>query len=455
MVHVKITDKMCQELKNHLHCGDGLEALAFGICGRLNFNNNDWLLVHKIFLIPYEKCNRKIDSVSWKTEDVEHLLEEAYKEGFGIIKFHSHFVKDSDFSSLDDNSDKAFFDAVYGWTDTELPHASVIMYPDGSLRGRTITSTLNFEPIPRITVIGESIKQYFNNTSFEETPESFKRNEQTFGSKTTKLLKNLKVAVVGCSGTGSPTIEQLVRLGVGKLVLVDPDLVEEKNLNRIIGTKSKDAELKRRKVDVLKKYIDEIGLGTEVISYPVLIQESREALSELASCDILFGCVDSVEGRYYLNLLSLYYLIPLIDVGVKLIADGKGGIDSINGNVHYVFPGSKTLLERGVFTDQQLASESLKRISPVEHKKREAYFENIIVESPAVISINMVYAALGVNEMLCRIHPFRYKNNSNYSNTSINLTDWDINSFSTGTSESKFDNKNIGIGDKEPNLIIY
>ena len=55
------------------------------------------------------------------------------------------------------------------------------------------------------------------------------------GQKTPKL-QNLSVAVVGCSGTGSPVIEQLARLGVGRLLLVDPDVVKVKNLNRILNT---------------------------------------------------------------------------------------------------------------------------------------------------------------------------------------------------------------------------
>ena len=59
------------------------------------------------------------------------------------------------------------------------------------------------------------------------------RHAQAFGTGTTALLRNLSVAIVGCSGTGSIVAEQLARLGAGRLVLVDPDRVEEKNLNRI------------------------------------------------------------------------------------------------------------------------------------------------------------------------------------------------------------------------------
>ena len=57
-------------------------------------------------------------------------------------------------------------------------------------------------------------------------PSFAQRHAQLFGSGTTRRLRELAVAVVGCSGTGSPVIEQLARLGVGRLVLVDPDRVE-------------------------------------------------------------------------------------------------------------------------------------------------------------------------------------------------------------------------------------
>ena len=454
MVHFKITDKMCQELKNHLHCGDGLEALAFIVCGRLNHDDDNYLLAHEVFLMPYEKCERDVNYVSWKTEHIEHLLEKVEKD-FAIVKIHSHFVANSDFSELDDVSDKSFFEAVYGWSNTDLPHASIVMYPDGSMKGRVIGRNLEFIDLPRISVIGNTLKEYRRNVQIGETNEAFLRNQQAFGHGTTELLKGLKVGVVGCSGTGSPVIEQLARLGVGTLVLIDSDSVESKNLNRILGSTCTDADLKSLKVDVLKEHIQMIGLGTTVITHPVLLQESRAAIDSLASCDFVFGCVDSVEGRHYLNLISTYYLVPLIDIGVKLVADGHGGIDSINGNIHYVSPGSETLLERKVFTSEQLAAESMKRISPSEYEKRKAYFDNIEVESPAVISINMACASFGVNEMLARIHPFRYKDNRSFSQTSINFSDWDINTWPEEQSNSKSVINNIGIGNIEPELIIY
>lgn len=455
MMHIKITEMMHQELKNHLHCGDGLEALAFALCGRLSHKGENFLFVHKLFLIPYKKCKRSNDFVSWSTIDVENVLEEAYSKGFGIIKFHSHFEDNSDFSILDNNSDKSFFDSVYGWMDNELPHASVVMYTDGSMKGRIIKQDLSFCPVDKISLIGENITMFSKFEGNTNIHKAFKRNSQTFGIKTVNTLKEMKIGVVGCSGTGSPLIEMLYRLGVGKLVIIDPDVMGVENLNRIISSKASDAANCKLKVEVIKEHIESVNIGTEVITFSCLLQESQNAINECASCDFIFGCMDSVEGRHYLNLISTNYLVPITDIGVKLVADGEGGIDSIIGNIHYVYSGSKTLLERGVYSIEQLSAESLKRISKEEYGNRQVYFENADVESPAVISVNSMCSSTAINDMLARIHPYRYENNSKFSFTVINLTNWDLNSYFVGETSDKLHLENIGIGSLGSNLKLY
>ena len=95
-------------------------------------------------------------------------------------------------------------------------------------------------------------------------------------------------AVIGCSGTGSPVVEQLARLGVGRLVLVDPDCVEEKNLNRILNATREDAYLRRPKVEVMARAIARMGFGTEVEIIPENLASPR-AVRAVAECDIVFG----------------------------------------------------------------------------------------------------------------------------------------------------------------------
>ncbi len=208
-MHIKITEKMHQELKSHLHCGDGLEAIAFALCGRHSFEGKEFLLVHKVLPIEYDRCIREVDLVSWKTIDLEPFLEQAAKNDFGIVKFHSHFLQDSDFSELDDKSDVSVFDTVYSWINSNNQHASVVMYPDGSMKGRVVTPSLTFEDVGKISVVGNDVTNYCS--SKFQIEQSFVRNAQAFGEKTVQHLSSMKIGVVGCSGTGSPVIEQLYR----------------------------------------------------------------------------------------------------------------------------------------------------------------------------------------------------------------------------------------------------
>lgn len=180
-------------------------------------------------------------------------------------------------------------------------------------------------------------------------PEFARRHVQAFGRGTTSLLRKLSVAVVGCSGTGSPVIEQLARLGFGRLVVVDPDRVEEKNLNRILNATIGDARAGRFKVEVAERSVRQIGLGTEVISIARSLFDQQAVLA-VAECDVVFGCMDSVDGRHLLNRLSVFYNLPYFDVGVKLEADGFGGVNQICGTVHYLQPDRSSLLSRGVYT---------------------------------------------------------------------------------------------------------
>jgi hypothetical protein len=141
--------------------------------------------------------------------------------------------------------------------------------------------------------------------------------------------------VIGASGTGSIVLEQLARNCVGELVLVDPDHLERKNLNRILNARGCDVDVGRSKVDRAREAILAMELDTAVFPLEKDIGE-REAIFALSECDILFGCVDSVDGRHVLNKIATHFLIPLVDLGVRIDADGKGGVDQVCGAIHTV-----------------------------------------------------------------------------------------------------------------------
>jgi hypothetical protein len=170
------------------------------------------------------------------------------------------------FSGRDDRSDSNFFTSVNNLLEDDLPHASAVILPGlGRIFARAVMPDGKFIPVGVVSVVGDDLDFWFADNGDFALPEFVRRHAQAFGSGTVQLLRRLRIAVIGCSGTGSPVIEQLVRLGIGRLVLVDMDRVEWKNRNRIYLTTAADANLARYKVEVLAEPIGRIGLATQVI----------------------------------------------------------------------------------------------------------------------------------------------------------------------------------------------
>ncbi len=454
MIHLKMTEQQHSSLKNHLFPGDSLEAVSLASCGRFCHEDREFFFVHEIFHIDHSLCKRKEDFVSWPTGVADEFLEKSTEKGLAIVKLHSHPGYYRKFSHIDDESDTAFFDDVYGWANDEKRHASVVMLPNGELFGRVIQPDLSFEPISRFNIVGNNLMIY--GEGFRNADEDVSiRDIQAFGEGTVSVLSNLQVAVIGCSGTGSAVIEQLYRLKVKRLVLVDHDKVESKNLNRIYGSTKSDAENGEKKVLALKRHLDNIGLDVEVVVFDRNLYDSPDALKEVICSDLVLGCVDKVDAKQLINHISTFYLIPYIDVGVKLVSDGEGGIDEITGAINYVYPSGSSLLSRNAYSMKMLEADAEQRVNPEYYKERrkEGYMVDVDNPSPAVISVNSVMASYGVNEFLARIHPFRYSDNSRYDTTVISLTEWDM--FHTHEkSEDKYLNKFIGSGNTKPLLGI-
>lgn len=419
---LRMTEAHHQALQSHLFPGDGNEAVALLLCGRRQGTERHIFTVRKVITIPYDTCDRRPTRITWPTHFVDSLLQEAYGKELAIVKVHNHGFDYRRFSATDDESDRVLFAAVSSLLEDELPHASAIMLPDGEVFGRVLGEDGDVVgPIESIMMVGDEIR-IWSEVRRAGSDGFALRHAQAFGSGTTDILRNLSVAVVGCSGTGSVVVEQLARLGVGRLVLVDPDVVEEKNLNRILNSGKEDAYLKRPKVHVLASAIAHMGLGQEVV--PLLgnlIQ--TDTIKSVAECDVVFGCMDGVEGRHWLNRLATFYTMPYFDVGVRLDADGLGGIEQITGAAHYIQPGRSSLLSRGVYDMGRVDAEAMLRANPeMYHRQvKEGYLRGVDEDRPAVISVNMLFAALIVNDFLARLHPYRNQPNNEYAYIGGNL----------------------------------
>ncbi|SRR5579875_257928 len=426
-ITLTMTAQQHAELKAFLFPGDGKEAVAVALCTRSAGSRRHRLLVRELVCIPYADCTERTPvTVKWDTDLIVPALEMAERKQLSLVKIHSHPTGYKNFSAADDASDQLLLPAVHGWIEAHVPHGSAVMLPDGQLFGRYYTPAAGFAPLDRIMVIGDDIQIWHRDLPAGEQLNFAASHAQLFGEKTIEELRQLSIAVVGCSGTGGPVIEQLVRLGLGELVLVDPDRMSDRNINRIPNSYMDDAKDKRLKVDVLAERIERIGLGTKVIPIAKNLW-SAEAVREVSQCDAVIGCMDSIDGRFLLNTLATYYLLPYFDLGVRLeaIPDGPraGEIREVCGTVHYLQPGKSSLISRGLVDLARVAPAGLARNDPDAHAQqlRDGYITGVDEHRPAVITVNMFIASLAVHEFLSRLHPYREEPNSAYASLEFSL----------------------------------
>jgi molybdopterin/thiamine biosynthesis adenylyltransferase len=138
------------------------------------------------------------------------------------------------------------------------------------------------------------------------------------------------VGVIGCGGLGGYVVEELARLGVGKIVVVDPDLFEEHNLNRQLFCTT--ANLGMAKVEIAAGRIEEINPAVTLIPVQAAFS-SKNGAALLDGCHIVVDALDSIKVRLELAGICTSMNIPLV----------HGAIAGWFGHVATQFPGDNTL----------------------------------------------------------------------------------------------------------------
>lgn len=430
---LRITGKQFESCYHHL-LDDGKEAVSLLFCTPVFRDGRVILLVKEIRNIPHSACVRASDYVSWPTE--EFLLpeiERIERNGLSLIILHSHPTGFPEFSSLDDKGDKDLIGRLNCNIEGDQPHGSAILLPDGSLKARILLPSGSFVPIMKITVCGDEIKFLTDSTyRLSEFRDFHQKNSQVYGLATTQLLSRLRVGIVGCSGTGSPLIELMLRHNVGELVLVDPDKIESGNLNRMILSRVKDVESGVFKVDRYKAWQIEAGLPTNVVPIKEAIP-SPYSCQELSSCDVIFGCLDNVAARHYLNKLATAYLIPYFDLGVALRtrSQNDGMISHAVARCHYLQPDRACLLDREAFSAKRLADENFARDDPEFYARlKAAGYTGVVNDVQAVMTLTMEAACLGMDDFLARIHSYRLDGNGSFDQQDRSFTQGSYEHFS-------------------------
>jgi proteasome lid subunit RPN8/RPN11 len=385
----------------------GVEGAAYVLCGNSRTDEELRFLARRV--IPVSDADylvRRRDALSIASTSYVRAGKQAVAGGEAILFVHSHPDGYPDFSPQDDREDPKLHNFLADYAPHTL-HGSIVVSsssePEQSpiaVRARVHTST-GWADVDRIRVLGDRF-QFFDRVSEGEViPPFFDRQVRAFGRDIQRLLGRLHVGVVGAGGTGSAVIEQLTRLGVGRLSVFDGDQFDPSNVNRVYGSSAGDGE--HPKAQIAERNVKRIGLPTTIGHHPTYIE--TEAIAKLLrDCDIVFGCTDDHTSRSILVRLALWYLIPVFDLGVVVDAPDES-IRDVVGRVTIVMAGEACLFCRGRISAEVIRQEGL---LPEEREVqvRDGYIPPLGTNAPAVITFTTAVAAQAITELLHRLTGF-------------------------------------------------
>jgi hypothetical protein len=445
---LSLTQAAHAQLLAHLFPGDRKEAAAVLVCTRVP-EPRVRLLVKDLVLVPHQACRRRTEnSLTWPGEFVEAAVNLAEPAGLSIILLHSHPTGYPDFSLVDDESDGDVIPCLQEAIAAD--HGSAVMLPDGRILARMYGANGEVTPVDLVSVAGQDLHFWWR----DRIPYPALR-PMAFTPDMSRELGRLTACVIGVSGTGSVTTEQVCRLGFGRVIGIDHDQVEERNLNRILNTTLTDAKGAKAKVHM---FADRINQLRPVPFFTAIDADvmTRRAVLAASQADVIFCCVDKLRARMVADRLAATFLLPLIDVGVaiptRMTPDGLA-IAEVTGRVDYVYPGGSSLADRGVYTSASLHAEALAEADPAAHadQVRAGYIDGMPEQAPSVITLNMRASSECVMEFIARAYPFRQQSNSNFARTRFMLAE----AFEEHEAESAFAAKPIlllGAGAVEPLL---
>ncbi len=319
---------------------------------------------------------------------VARITKRAKRENRAIIFAHSHPGEDAPlFSKIDDAGEKhlsAFLERRH----PDLAHAALVV-SDGGVRARRLGAP---DEIKIISVGANRNIPFDPNSINAVSSEEFDRQVRAFGEQGQRKLEELTIAIIGLGGTGSIVAQELVHLGVRDFILVDPDVIEITNLNRVPNATATDTG--KPKTEIAARYIRTIAKDAiiQLIDQDVIDTKTARRLRD---ADILFGCTDSHGSRAVLQQIAYQYLIPLIDMGVTLIAK-DGSMTHVYGRAQLLAPGLACFTCSSLLDPNQVRQDMMTAFE----RQTDPYIQGTREPAPAVMSLNGTVSSLAVTMFL-------------------------------------------------------
>ncbi len=142
------------------------------------------------------------------------------------------------------------------------------------------------------------------------TQRRFERLKKVVGLDSLEILETKSVLVLGCGGVGGYVVEALARSGIGEMILVDYDVVDETNINRQII--ALDSTIGKLKIDLLEERIKDINSNCNVIKIGKFINQDNYMELFNNKIDYFVDCCDTIIVKKLVMKECLENDIPFI-----------------------------------------------------------------------------------------------------------------------------------------------
>lgn len=395
---IKISRADFESLQSHVFSVAPRESGAFMLAGISRGEEFYDVLVRRVLPIAPEGFTEQEEyRLEVSSQVVNGLIALAGAGGLGAVVAHSH-PEEIPYSLTDDYGEKRIFASVREFLGNEVPTASLLFTPRGVIGRVWLPEESRPIPFDEILIIGSHIERIAAQESEQPSAEIYDRQVLALGEKGQSQMASTKVAIVGVGGTGSAVAEQLVRLGVADILLIDQDLFEASNLSRIFGSFFEDVSGRPKlKINIIEAHLRRINPGITIKSLGKNIAEAGTALA-MRDRDVIFLCTDDHWGRSVVNHIAHQYLIPTINLGTRIDAP-QGRITGAMGNIDALLPDGPCLWCKGALDSERIRVESLPE-QERESQIREGYIEGISNKAPSVISLNATIAGIAVTHFI-------------------------------------------------------
>lgn len=331
-VDVRIAAGLFEQVRRHVEDFSRGEEAGYLICALNRLDDGDVLLAREWMPVPDPAIDRRAHGsvLSWSAAFNSEALDRALELDCTPVLIHSHGSPAPEFSPDDRAKERPLFGA-FSRIIEPLPTGTLLL-GRGDAAGSFWLNGRNELRFRRLVILGETIETWRSSTeSCVARPRRERLNRQSLaiGPESDAKLAEAKVAVVGVSGGGSHAIQQLAHQGVGTLIPVDEQTVDESNLGRLVGAVNADIDT-TLKVDVAYRVATAVDPSIRVVRVPERFP-SKRAIEKLKEADIVVACLDRFDAREDINAFCRRYLIPLVDVGMEIrsvsehlaIADGQ------------------------------------------------------------------------------------------------------------------------------------